>query len=149
MQSKAKTVKEYLDSLPPDRRDALLAVRKMILAHLPQGFEETMQYGMIGYVVPLSIYPKGYLDKKDVPLPYIALASQKNYMAVYLMGIYTDSEALKKLQNQYKKEGKKLDMGKSCIRFKKLSDVSLVALEEVVKLFSISDWINLYEQGKK
>lgn len=149
MQSKVKTVKEYIESLPSDRKGALSTVRKTILEHLSSGFEETMQYGMIGYVVPISIYPKGYLNKKDVPLPYIALASQKNYMAIYLMGLYTDEKALKKLQDQYKKEGKKLDMGKSCIRFKKLSEVSLGALEDAVKLFSVDECIKVYEKGKK
>ena len=112
---KAKTTREYLHSLHKDRRIALKAVRNVILKNLPEGYKETTQYGMISYVVPLSLYPDGYLGKKDVPLPYAALASQKNHMAVYLMNIYAelDEGAEQWFRKAFKASGKKVDVGKS------------------------------------
>lgn len=154
MQSKAKTVSAYLRELPPERRTALLVVRKVILKHLPKGYEESMQYGMIGYSVPLKRYPKGYLGDKKTPLPYAGLASQKNHMAVYLMNIYGDKKATKWFKNEYKKSipgraGKKLDMGKSCVRFRKLKDLPLPLIGKAIARTSVKDLIIYYEHARK
>lgn len=119
MQSKAATANEYLEELPEDRRKAITTVRKVIRANLPKGYKETMGYGMISYVVPLTLYPQGHLCNKTIPLPYAALASQKNYMAVYLMGIYGDDGAW--FAREYKATGKRMDIGKCCVRLKKNS----------------------------
>src|SRR5258708_4649818 len=120
MTSKATTVDQYLAELPEDRRAAISAVRDAILKNLPKGYEEGMQYGMIGYYVPHSVFPAGYHCDPKQPLPFAHLASQKNYMAVYLMGVYGDSPHSKWFVDAYKRTGKKLDMGKACVRFKKL-----------------------------
>jgi hypothetical protein len=127
--SKATTVKDYLAELSPERRKAISAVRKVIRANLDKGFVEGMQWGMICYSVPLKIYPAGYLDDKKTPLPYAALASQKNYMSVYL-SLYSESAKLKWFKKAYAATGKKLNMGKSCIRFKKLDDLPLEVIGE-------------------
>jgi uncharacterized protein DUF1801 len=105
MKSSAKTAREYLDQLPPDRRAAIEAVRNVMLKNLPKGYEETMQYGMISYVVPLTRYPDGYLGRKNEPLPYASLASQKNHMAIYFMNIYGDKKAQAWFKNAYKASG--------------------------------------------
>jgi uncharacterized protein YdhG (YjbR/CyaY superfamily) len=146
MQSKAQTVAQYLKDLPPDRKAALSKVRAVVKKHLPEGYKETMQYGMITYVVPLKLYPQGYLGKKDVPLPYIALASQKNYMSLYLMNIYQESKTASWFENEYKKSGKKLDMGKSCVRFKSVEDLPLELIAKAVALLSVDEFIKLYEK---
>ena len=122
MKSTATTVDEYLDGLPPDRREAVSAVRKVILAYLPHGYQECMSYGMIGYVVPHSIYPKGYHCDPKLPLPFANLGSQKNHMALYLMNLYGDSKNEQWFRKAWEGAGKKLDMGKACIRFKRLED---------------------------
>jgi hypothetical protein len=145
MQSRAKTVKEYLKNLPLERREAILKVRGVVLENLPKGYEEIMQYGMIGYIVPLKLYPKGYLGDKTKPLPYAALASQKNHMAVYLMCIYGDKRAEKWFLNEYRKSGKKMDIGKSCVRFKKLEDLPLTLIGKAVKKVPIKKFIKIYE----
>jgi len=149
MQSKAKTVKEYLNSLPPERRAAIQTVREVILKNLPNGFEETMQYGMIGYVVPHSVYPPGYHCDPKQPLPFIALASQKNHMAVYMMNIYMDKETENWFVKAYKASGKKLDIGKSCLRFKKLDDLALDVIGRAVGRKSVKEYIALYEKNHK
>ena len=147
MQSNAKTVQEYLSELSPDRRAVIEAVRNVILKNLPEVYKETMQYGMIGYVVPLERYPAGYLGKADVPLPYAALASQKNYMSLYLMNIYGDKEAEQWFKKEYEKSGK-LDMGKSCVRFKKLDDLSLDAIGKAIARTPVEKFIATYEQAR-
>jgi hypothetical protein len=147
MQSKAKTVKEYLNELPPDRKAAISAVREVILKNLPKGFEEVMQYGMIGYSVPHSIYPPGYHCDPKQPLPFVALASQKNHMAVY-MYIYMDKETENWFVKSYRATGKKLDIGKSCIRFKKLEDLALEVIGQAVGRKSVKEYIALYEKNK-
>jgi len=149
MQSKAKTVKEYLAELPPERRAAIGAVREVILKNLPKGCEEVMQYGMIGYVVPHSVYPPGYHCDPKQPLPFIGLASQKNHMAVYMMCIYTDKETENWFVKAYKASGKKLDKGKSCIRFKKLDDLALDVIGQAVGRKSVKEHIALYEKNHK
>ena len=122
VQSKAKTVDEYLASLPADRRDAISRVREVILKNLPAGFEEMMEFGMIGYAIPLSRFPKTY---NGHPLPVAGLASQKQYMAVYLMCVYGEKKVLDWFVKEYKATGKRLDMGKSCVRFRKVDDLPL------------------------
>src|SRR5262245_7825986 len=122
MKGKATTVEEYLEQLPVERRDAMETVRRVILKNLPKGYEEVLQYGMLGYVVPLKVFPAGYLNRKDEPLPYVCLASQKNYMSIYLTGAYGDETQFRK---EYEATGKRLDMGKSCVRFKKVDDLAL------------------------
>ncbi|MCC6130446.1 MAG: DUF1801 domain-containing protein, partial [Acidobacteria bacterium] len=125
MQSKAPTVDEYLASLPEDRRAALAAVRDVIRKNLDPSYEEGMQYGMIGYYVPHSVYPAGYHCDPKQPLPFAGLASQKGHMSLYLMCVYGDSEQEKWFREEWAKTGKKLDMGKSCVRFKKVEDLAL------------------------
>ncbi|MEP2024522.1 MAG: DUF1801 domain-containing protein [Reichenbachiella sp.] len=122
MQSSATSVQEYLESLPEDRHEAIAKVRAVILKNLPHGIEETMNWGMISYEVPLKIYPDTYNKK---PLMFAALASQKNHMAVYLSGIYCDESLREKFELDYKASGKKMDMGKCCVRFKKLENLPL------------------------
>lgn len=145
MQSKAKTVAEYMASLPADRREALAAVRTTILANLDRGFEEGMGYGMIGYHVPHSLYPAGYHCDPKQPLPYAGLASQSGHMSLYLMGVYFDPADAKWLADAWKKAGKKLDMGKSCIRFKKLEDVPLDVVGEAIRRMPMAKYVGLYE----
>jgi hypothetical protein len=148
MQSTAKTVSEYLESLPADRKRAISTIRNSIIKHLPKGYEEVMQYGMIGYVIPLSIYPNGYLNRKDEPIPYVALASQKNHIAIYLSNIYGDPELNKKFIKEFIASGKKLNMGKSCVRFKKLEDVPLEVIGNAVAATSVDEYIKIYELRK-
>jgi len=149
MQSKAKSVQEYLDSLPEDRRTALNAVRKVILKHLPRGFEEVMQYGMIGYAVPLRLYPKGYHCGKNEPLPFAGLASQKNHMSLYLCSVYGDKKTEQWFRNEFKDSGKRLEMGKSCVRFKKLEDLPLDVIGKVIARTSVKEYIKTYERSLK
>ena len=132
MNSQAKTVKEYLASLPQDRRVAIQAVRQVILENLDKGYEEGIQYGMIGYYVPHRLYPAGYHCDPTQPLPFAALGSKKNHMAIYLMCVYGVPAEAERFRKAWAKTGKKLDMGKSCIRFKKLEDVALEVLGETV-----------------
>ena len=140
-----------MDSLPEGRRTAIEAVRNVILGNLPEGYEETMQYSMIGYVVPLSLYPAGYLGKEDVPLPFAGLASQKNHMAVYLTNIYADRDNDTKqwFETAYKASGKKMDIGKSCVRFRKLEDLPLDVIGKGVARTSVEAFIKMYEGAQK
>jgi hypothetical protein len=146
MQSSAKTVDEYLKSLPADRREAISAVRRVILANLPEGYEECMSYGMIGYVVPHRIYPKGYHCDPSLPLPYANLASQKNHMALYLMCCYGDKATDQWFREAWVAAGKKLDMGKSCVRFKKLEEVSLEVIGQIIARVPVKNYIARMEQ---
>ncbi len=145
MTSNAKTVEEYLANLPDDRRVAIQAVRKVILKNLPKGYEEGMQYGCIGYFVPHSIYPKGYHCDPKQPLPFAGLASQKNHMAVYLFCIYCDSKEESEFRNAYLETGKRLDMGKSCVRFKKLDDLPLELIGKTIKAITVKKFTDQYE----
>ncbi len=146
----AKTIDEYINQLPPDRKLAIDKLRNTILANLPEGFYETINYGMIGYVVPHSIYPKGYHCDTKQPLPFINIASQKNFIALYHMGIYANKALNEWFVNEYPKHCKtKLDMGKSCIRFKKMDDIPYNLIAELVQKLSPSDWIRLYETSFK
>lgn len=147
MKSKATTVEEYLAQLPVDRRDAMETVRKVILKNLPTGYEEVLQYGMLGYVVPLKVFPAGYLNRKNEPLPYVCLASQKNYMSIYLMSAYGDEEA--RFRRDYEATGKRLDMGKSCVRFKKLEDLPLEVIGKAVARYPVKKWIEICTASRK
>lgn len=149
MQSKAKTVEEYLAELPEDRREAIQAVRKVILKNLPQGYEEGMQYGMIGYYVPHRVYPDGYHCDPTQPLPFAALASQKHHMAVYLMCVYGHPEHDRWFREAWAKSGKKLNMGKSCVRFRKIEDVPLKVIGQAIKRVPAKKYIEYYEAATK
>ncbi len=150
MQSKATTVQQYLDELPKDRKSILQKMRKVIKDNLPKGFKEEMNYGMIGYVVPHSIYPDGYHCDPKLPLPFISLASQKNYVALYHSGIYADEKLLKWFESEHPKHSeRKLDMGKSCIRFKKMEDIPYELIGQLVSKMTVQDWIGLYEKNLK
>src|SRR5215470_1859092 len=141
MKSEATTVAAYLAELPEDRRTVIEAVRKVILENLDEGYEEGIQYGMIGYYVPHRVYPAGYHCDPKQPLPFAALASQKNYMSVYLMCVYGESEHAKWFQQAWAKTGKKLDMGKSCVRFKKVDDLALDVIGEAIKRIPAKKYI--------
>ena len=147
MQSKATTPKEYLDSLPADRKQAMTELRNVILKNLPKGFSEVMD-SMLQYVVPHSIFPAGYHCDPSQPLPFIGLASQKNFVAVYHMGIYADRNLLKWFTTEYGKHSKaKLDMGKSCIRFKNLDQIPFKLIGELAGKMTPQEWINRYQEN--
>ena len=146
MKIEANNPDEYIEKLPEDRQTAIAKIRKILLDKLPDGFQETMSYGMIGYVVPHSTYPKGYHVNPKLPLPFINLASQKNYIALYHSGIYADPNLLTWFKNEYPKHSNsKLDMGKSCIRFKNVEDIPLRLIGELAEKISPQDWISNYE----
>lgn len=145
MQSQATTVEQYLTELPEERRKAIQAVRAVILKYLPKGYEEGMQYGMIGYFVPHHVYAPGYHCDPQQPLPFAGLASQKNYMSIYLMCIYGDGEHEQWFRDAWTKTGKKLDMGKSCVRFKNIDDVPLQVIGQAVKRVPVRKFIAHYE----
>ncbi|MGI9471808.1 MAG: DUF1801 domain-containing protein [Rubripirellula sp.] len=149
MQSKATTVSEYLKELPADRRAAISEIRKVIRHNLPKGFQEGMQYGMIGYFVPHRLYPDGYHCDPKQPLPYACLASQKNYMSLYLFAAYSDNQQDHWFQNAWKAAGKKLNMGKSCVRFKKLDDVPLDVVGAAIRRVSVEEFVEIYESSIK
>jgi len=143
MQSDAKNVKEYLNELPPERRKAIEKVREVILENLPEGMEEEMNWGMVTYQVPLEEYPDTYNNK---PLMYAALASQKNHMSLYLTSIYADDDKKEEFEKEYKATGKRYDVGKSCVRFRKLDDLPLDVIADAIASTDMEDFI---EQTKK
>ena len=149
MQSQATTVEKYLAELPADRRAAIQVVREVILKNLDKKYEEGMQYGMIGYFVPHSVYPAGYHCDPKQPLPYLCLASQKNYMSFYAMSLYLSADDRKWFEQACAKSGKKLNMGKSCIRFKQLSDLPLDVIGKAIKRVPVRKYIALYESTIK
>jgi hypothetical protein len=149
MQSKATTVAQYLAELPEDRRAAMQAVRDVIRKNLDQGFEEGMQYGMIGYYVPHSLFPAGYHCDPRQPLPFAGLASQKNYMAIYLMTVYAEQGEEDWFRKAWAKTGKKLDMGKCCIRFKKLEDLALDVIGEAIRRVPLRVHVDHYEAAMR
>jgi uncharacterized protein YdhG (YjbR/CyaY superfamily) len=148
MQSKAKTVKQYLAELPPDRRAAISAIRDVILKNLDEGYEEGINYGAIGYSVPHRVYPPGYHCDPKLPLPFAGLGSQKNYLSMGFMPMYSDPAEMKWFVDAWKRSGKKLDMGKVCIRFKKLEDVPLDVVGEAVRRVPAAKWIQIYEETR-
>ncbi|MFM9908257.1 MAG: DUF1801 domain-containing protein [Chitinophagaceae bacterium] len=150
MTSKAITPEQYLKELPGGRKEAVTELRNTVLKNLPKGFKEEMSYGMLGYVVPHSIYPEGYHCTPKLPLPFISIASQKNFIAFYHMGIYAMPDLLKWFTKEYAKQNTlKLDMGKSCMRFKKQEDIPYKLLGELVKKITVKDWISVYEKNIK
>lgn len=149
MTSKAATVDEYLKELPEERHEAISKVRAVIRKNLPKGFAEQMQYGMIGYVVPHKLYPAGYHCDPKQPLPFAGLASQKNYMSLYVMTVYGDPKTEQWMKEQFKARGKKLDMGKCCIRFKKLDDLPLETIGELIGRVPVAEYIARCESARK
>ena len=146
MYSKENTIAAYLDSLPEDRKKAMQELRKVIKKNLPKGFSEEMSYGMIGYVVPHSLYPAGYHCNPSLPLPFLNIASQKNFIAVYHMGVYADKNLLEWFTTQYPMHSQtKPDMGKSCIRFKKPDQIPYKFIGELCTKLSPRQWIDIYE----
>jgi hypothetical protein len=146
MQSKASSPDEYLAELPEDRRIAMQKLRKVALENLPKGYKEVMSYGMLGYVVPHEIYPAGYHCTPNLPLPFFNIASQKNSINIYHMVLYGDKEMHDWFVSEYPKHCKsKLDMGKSCVRFKKLEDIPYDLIGELLSKITVEDWIERYE----
>ena len=145
MKSNASTVREYLDELTLERREAVTAVRDVVLANLPDGYEEIIDFGMISYVVPLERYPETY---NGHPLMYAAVASEKRYVSVHLMNVYGDADTQRWFVDSYKATGKRLDMGKSCVRFRKLEDLPLDLIGEAVRRTPMEEWIRLYEEAR-
>jgi hypothetical protein len=149
MQSKATTVEQYLAGLTDDRRQALEAVRKVVIENLDQNYEEGIQYGMIGYYVPHRVHPAGYHCDPKQPLPFAGLASQKNYMSLYMMCVYGDTPHSDWFRNAWAKTGKKLDMGKACIRFKKVEDLALDVIAEAIRRVPAKKYIEQSEAALK
>ena len=146
MTSKASTPEQYIKELPTDRKEPIIKLRETVLKNLPKGFKEVMSYGMLGYVVPHEIYPAGYHCDPKLPLHFVNLASQKNFIAFYHMGIYGSPELLKWFTTEYAKHSAvKLDMGKACIRFKKPEHIPYKLIGELIKKISANDWIKIYE----
>ena len=150
MQSKAATPSEYYENLPEDRKGAMNRLREIISKNLPEGFKEYIDYGMPGWSVPHSTYPAGYHCDPKIPLPFLGIASQKNFIALYHMGIYADKELHDWFVGEYPKYVKtKLDMGKSCIRFKKPENIPYELIGELARKMTPQQWIELYEAGLK
>ncbi|MET0394302.1 MAG: DUF1801 domain-containing protein [Chitinophagaceae bacterium] len=150
MPSKATTAEQYLDELPEDRKSAVATLREAIVKNLPKGFREGMAYGMPGYAVPHEIYPAGYHCDPKQPLPFMSIASQKNFIAFYHMGLYAMPELLEWFTAEYPKHSAaKPDMGKGCVRFKKPEHIPYKLIAELVKKVSVKDWIDVYEKNVK
>lgn len=150
MTIKAANPDEYIEKSPVERQEALKQLRKVVKENLPSGFKEAMSYGMIGYVVPHEIYPAGYHCDPKLPLPFISIANQKNFIALYHMGIYAKPELHEWWKAEYPKHAKrKLDMGKSCVRFKKMDDIPYNLIAELIQKMTPQDWIDLYEENVK
>lgn len=146
MQSNTSSVEEYINWVPASQREAIMRLRDIILENIPTGFSEEMSYGMIGYVVPHSLYPKGYHCNPRLPLPFLNIAAQKNFIAVYHMGIYSNPELLNWFTNEFSKHSKKKpDMGKSCIRFKNPEAIPYQLIGELAGKISVQEWIDTYE----
>jgi len=150
MISKAATPEQYLKDLPADRKEPVMKLRETVLKNLPKGFKEVMGYGMLGYVVPHELYPQGYHCDPKQPLPFANIASQKNFIAFYHMGLYMNPKLLKWFTEEYPKHSTaKLDMGKSCIRFKKAEHIPYKLIGDLIKKISVDDWIKIYESVLK
>jgi len=150
MQSKATNADQYIAELPEDRKEAMQKLREVVKKNIPKGFEETMQYGMISYVVPHSIYPGGYHCNPADALPFMSIASQKNHISVYHSGIYADPEIMAWFVSEYPKHASnKLDMGKSCIRFKNPKNIPFELFAELTSKMSVAQWIAKYESVLK
>jgi uncharacterized protein YdhG (YjbR/CyaY superfamily) len=151
MKYEATSIKDYIDQLPEDRQPVIKKLRSVINKNLPKGFKEKIQYNMPGWVVPLSTYPSGYhASKEPLPLPFINIASQKNFVALYHSGVYSSPALNKWFVEEYPKHCKnKLDMGKSCIRFKKMDDIPYELIGELASKITVEDWITTYEAALK
>ncbi|ADY51004.1 Domain of unknown function DUF1801 [Pseudopedobacter saltans DSM 12145] len=150
MEKEIKTINEYIEQFPIERKEILQKLRKTILENLPTGFEETISYGMIGYVVPHRIYPDGYHINSQLPLPFINIASQKSHIAIYHMALYADENLLNWFKQEYAKHSQaKPDIGKSCIRFKKTEQIPFLLIGKLVKKIKVQQWIKLYESSVK
>ena len=150
MTIEAKTVDEYISKLPEERQVAVSKLRETVKTHLPKGFEECISYKMIGYVVPHSLYPAGYHCDTKLPLPFINIASQKNFVALYHSGIYADDALLAWFKAEYPNHvSTKLDMGKSCIRFKKIESIPYKLIAQLCKKMTVKEWITIYEKNTK
>ena len=150
MKIEAKNPDDYINKVPEERTEAMKKLRKVIKDNLPEGFQETMSYGMIGYVVPHSIYPDGYHVTQELPLPFINIASQKSHIAVYHSGIYADDKLMEWFTNEYPKYVKtKLNMGKSCIRFRNPDHIPFELIGELAGKMTVEEWIKLYEKNRK
>ncbi len=142
------TVEDYIEALPEERKEAITKLRKLIKENLPEGFEENFSYGMIGYVIPLSLYPSGYHAKRGEPLPFLSIASQKNYVALYHMGLYTKIEVEEWFRTEYaKRVSTKLDIGKSCIRFKNTQNIPYDLIAELCQKITANEYIIAYEKA--
>lgn len=146
VQSKATSVQQYLEELPPERREVISAVRQVILENLPEGYVESMNWGMVAYEIPLEDYPDTYNGK---PLAYLSLAAQKRHYSLYMMDVYGNTEKEARLRDGFEEAGKKLDMGKSCLRFKKLEDLPLDLIGELVASTPPEEMIAIYEESRK
>ena len=147
MKIEVNSVAEYLNNVPDERKSAFRKLYEAVSHHLPPGFQEELSYGIIGWNIPLETYPAGYHCTPNTPLPFINLASQKNFIALYHMGIYANDELLNWFVEEYPKHSKrKLDMGKSCIRFKKPDEIPFDLIAELCKKMSPKDWISIYEK---
>lgn len=150
MKIEADSPEEYISKIPEDRKEPLAKLRAIIKKNLPEGFEERMSYGMIGYVIPHSIYPDGYHCDPSLPLPFMNLASQKNFIAVYHSGVYANKEMHEWFVDEYRKRtGKKPDMGKSCIRLKKMDNIPYELIGELSSKISPQQWVSTYENSIK
>ena len=147
MRSSSKNIKEYLKQIPSERVDSFNKLRNTILQNLPEGFVEEMNYGMIGYIVPLKTYPEGYRNDPKQALPFANIASQKNYIVLYHMGLYSQPNLLEWFISEYTLQSKqRLDMGKSCIRFKNPDQIPYKLIGELMQKISVNEWINIYEE---
>jgi hypothetical protein len=150
MEYEVNSINEYFELIPEERREVLTQIRKVISENIPPGFIETLNYGMPGYVIPHSIYPNGYHCDPKLPLPFINFASQKNFVAFYHMGIYADPQLLEWFISEYPTYcNSKLDMGKSCIRFKEMDDIPYILLGQLASKISVDEWISIYENKLK
>lgn len=148
MQYDVQTIEAYFEAIPEDKKDVMKKLRTLVLENLPDGFSEQITYGMIGYVVPLSRYPKGYHVKKDEPLPFLAIAAQKNHIALYHLGLYGDPKIEKWFVEAYTKQvPTKLDMGKSCIRFKNVNRIPFNLIAELCRKMTVDQYIEMYERS--
>ena len=150
MKIEASSVQEYLNNIPEERKPAMNKLRGIVKDNIPDGFEECLNYGMPSYVVPHSIYPDGYHCNTKLPLPFVSIANQKNFIALYHMGIYANPELMAWFVEEYPKHCKyKLDMGKSCVRFKKIDHIPYDLIEQLIKKMTTDDWITIYEKNVK
>lgn len=150
MQIKSNNVEDYINQIPEEKKNALISLRKCIIDNIPEGFKETIEYGMIAYVVPHELYPKGYHCNTKMSLPFISIAAQKNFISLYHMGLYIDEKLLQWFLSEYSLRIKtKIDMGKSCIRFKKTEQIPFELISELVKKITPQQWIETYERKIK